>query len=228
MQFRTIGILGGGQLGRMLTFAAKRMGMRVVILDPDPDAPAAQVADRHVVGNFRDAQKIRELAQQCDILTVEIEHVDTDVLEALQKEGVAIQPSPQTIRIIQDKLTQKQHLAERGIPVAQFRDTPTLDAARAAAKAFGYPFMPQARKLAYDGRGNADVHDAAGLEEAFAGLCGEDLYAEAWAPYDKELAGGVGRGLGGQICVFSLTQSGHQDNIFREVISPAPRAPRYL
>ena len=107
MKFATIGILGGGQLGRMMAFDAQRMGMKVVVLDPDPNAPAGQVANQHIVGSFRDPQKIAELAQVCDVVTVEIEHVDADALEALEKQGIRVQPSSRTIRLIQDKYAQK-------------------------------------------------------------------------------------------------------------------------
>src|SRR5579859_3895108 len=107
----------------MMAFAARRMGLHIAVLDPDPDAPACQIADRHVVGDFRDPAKIRELAQGCDVITVEIEHVETDTLDALEREGISVQPSPRTIRLIQDKLAQKAHLAAQAVPVAPFRDT---------------------------------------------------------------------------------------------------------
>src|SRR5437867_8145493 len=111
MKFSTIGVLGGGQLGRMLAIAAHDLGMRIAILDPDRDAPAGQVADRHVIGDFRDPERIRELANGCDILTVEIEHVETEALDALARQGLPVHPVPATIRLIQDKLLQKRHLA---------------------------------------------------------------------------------------------------------------------
>ncbi len=124
MKFATIGILGGGQLGRMMALDAQRMGMRVIVLDPDPNAPAGQVANQHIVGSFRDPQKIAELAQSCDVVTVEIEHVDTDALETLENQGVVVQPSAATIRLIQDKYAQKQHFEAQGIPLASFIDVP--------------------------------------------------------------------------------------------------------
>ncbi len=222
MKFETIGVLGGGQLGRMMAFAARRMGLHIAVLDPDPDSPAAQVADRHVVGDFRDPVKIHELAQGCDVITVEIEHVETDTLDALERDGVSVQPSPRTIRLIQDKLTQKLHLASKGIPVAAFRETPDIDAIRAAGEAFGYPFMLKSRYLAYDGRGNAAIRSPEDLETGMARLNSQSLYAEKWVPFEKELAVMVVRSRDGQTLAYPVVETHHEDSILRTVLVPAP------
>src|SRR4051794_27409704 len=166
MKFATIGILGGGQLGRMMAFDAQRMGMRVVVLDPDPNAPAGQVANQHIIGSFRDPQKIAELSQVCDVVTVEIEHVDADALETLEKKGVRVQPSATTIRLIQDKYAQKEHFNVMGIPLAPFIDVPDEQGAYRAGEQLGYPFILKAKKLAYDGRGNAVVRTKESIPEA--------------------------------------------------------------
>src|SRR5258708_38603938 len=100
MKFASIGIRGGGQLGRMLAQAAQRLGMRVAVLDPDPAAPAGQIAQRHVIGSFRDPDKIKELAQGRDVVTVEIENVDTEAPAVLEQAGVNVQPTAPTIRLI--------------------------------------------------------------------------------------------------------------------------------
>ncbi len=222
MKFQTIGILGGGQLGRMMAFAAKRMGLHVAVLDPDPNAPAAQVADRHVIGDFRDPERIHELAVGCDVLTVEIEHVDTHTLETLEGQGIPIQPSPRTVRLIQDKLTQKQHLSARGIPVAAFRDTPTAESVHEAGKNLGWPLMLKARFLAYDGRGNAVIQNESEIEAAMNRLGSQRLYAEQWAPFERELAVMVARGLNGEISVYPVVETVHRENICHTVTAPAP------
>jgi phosphoribosylaminoimidazole carboxylase len=221
MNFKTIGILGGGQLGRMLTFAAKRLGMTVAILDPDSNAPAGQVADRQIVGDFRNAARIRELAEGCDLLTVEIEHVDTEMLETLENVGVQIQPPAATIRLIQDKYAQKEHLAAHGIPVAPFRDAPNLEAVHAAIAELGLPLMLKSRRMAYDGRGNAVIRSADDIEAALAKLGTRELYAEQWASFDKELAVMVARGLDGELSVYPVVETIHKDNICHTVIAPA-------
>src|SRR5262245_653438 len=179
MKLSTVGVLGGGQLGRMMASAAHNLGMRIAVLDPDRNAPAGQVADRHILGDFRDPERIRELAAGCDVLTVEIEHVNVDTLETLAQQGVPVHPSPATIRLIQDKLAQKQHLAQQGVPVAPFHDVPDAAAARAAAEQFGYPLLLKSRLLAYDGRGNTVVPNPDALPAAVDALGGytRGLYA---------------------------------------------------
>jgi phosphoribosylaminoimidazole carboxylase len=221
MKFATIGILGGGQLGRMMAFDAQRMGMRVVVLDPDPNAPAGQVANQHIGGSFRDPQKIAELAQACDVVTVEIEHVDADALEALEKQGVVVQPSARTIRLIQDKYAQKEHFNAMGIPLAPFMDVPDEQAAYQAGEQLGYPFILKAKKLAYDGRGNAVVHTKEDIPEAVKALGGQALYAEGWIPFTKEMAVMIGRGLDGSVVAYPVVETVQKDNICHTVSAPA-------
>ncbi|MDZ4763721.1 MAG: 5-(carboxyamino)imidazole ribonucleotide synthase [Chloroflexota bacterium] len=225
MKFETIGILGGGQLGRMLAQDARRMGLRVVILDPDPDSSAGQVADRQIVGSFRDPDKVRELAESCDIVTVEIEHVDTDTLEALERAGVRVQPSAATIRLIQDKYAQKTHFAAQNIPLPVFTNAPDIAAVRAFVDEYGYPVVLKAKRLAYDGRGNAVIHAESEIEAAFAALGGYDLYVEMFVPFVKEFAVMVVRGLDGEIAAYPVVETIQRDNICQIVIVPAQISP---
>jgi phosphoribosylaminoimidazole carboxylase len=224
MKFSTIGGLGGGQLGRMLASAAHDLGMRIAVLDPDRAAPAGQVADRHVHGDFRDPERIHELAVGCDILTVEIEHVNADTLDTLAQQGVPVHPTPHALRLIQDKLLQKRHLAEHGIPVAPFADAPDEAALSAAAERFGLPLLLKSRLLAYDGRGNALVQSHNALTGAVAALGGlaRGLYVEQLVPFERELAVMVARGLDGALAVYPVVETLHCDNILRQVIAPAP------
>jgi phosphoribosylaminoimidazole carboxylase len=200
---RTIGLLGGGQLGQMLCEAAGPLGIKVVVLDVD-HSPAKQVnaRNKHIDGSFTDKDKIRELARQCDILTVEIEHVDTYILEEIADNGVEVvidgkptrrkvevQPSWRTLRVIQDKFLQKQHLAMSGVNIAESRavESNAQDLKEFGAK-YGYPFMLKARKDAYDGRGNFPVMAASDIDKALVALKGRPLYAEKWAKFKMELA----------------------------------------
>jgi IPP transferase len=120
MKIKTIGIAGGGQLGRMLTDAAHQLGFQVIVLDPTPNSPAGQVADEQIVGDYKDAKMMRLLAKKSDVLTFEVESVNSKELEKIASKGKGVHPVPQTLSIIKDKLHQKQHLKEYGIPMAGF------------------------------------------------------------------------------------------------------------
>ena len=189
MDSRSVGVLGGGQPGRMMAEAGHRLGIKLTVLDPKgTNSPAGQVGCAAIAASFKDDAHIRELSAQCDVLTVEIEHVDCDSLAKLEQEGKYVQPSSATIRLIQDKYLQKVHLRAHGIATPDFVDTPTVQAVQEAGKEFGYPLMLKARKGEYDGRGNAVVKAEADVEAAFKSLGEKELYAERWAPFEKELA----------------------------------------
>ncbi|KAG0169421.1 phosphoribosylaminoimidazole carboxylase ade2 [Apophysomyces sp. BC1034] len=224
MNNQKIGILGGGQLGRMMVEAASRLNLDVVILDAPADAPAKQIesTQSHISGAFNDPVKIRELASKVDILTVEIEHVDTKVLEAIEKEGkVKVHPSATTIKTIQDKYVQKKHLTANGIPVADYVETPDLEAVILAGKKFGYPFMLKSKTLAYDGRGNYVVKSENDVKAAVEALSKTPLYAEKWAPFVKELAVMVVRRANGEVRAYPVVETIHKNSICHLVIAPA-------
>lgn len=203
MDTHTVGVLGGGQLGRMLVEAAHRLNIKVAILDSE-SAPAKQInqiaADSHVTGSFANAADVRALSSKADILTYEIEHVDTKVLEELEEESPfvsgsqswrRIQPSWQTVRGIQDKYAQKQHYARNGIPTADSKGVGTTSPQglkEIALELGGLPIMLKARTQAYDGRGNYPVMTLSDIEPALKALADRPLYAERWASFKKELA----------------------------------------
>merc|ERR1719230_1331546 len=160
----------------------------MVPLDPlGKNSPAGQIAEQAVEGSFKDPAKIRELAAQVDVLTVEIEHVECDTLEALEKEGMEVQPPSSCIRLIQDKLIQKRHFQEKGVALGEFCDVPHVAAAKAAGERFGYPYMLKARKGGYDGKGNAVVDSPAEIPAAMKSLGGAECYAEKWCSYEREV-----------------------------------------
>ena len=152
---QVIGVLGGGQLGRMLVDSANRLNVRSIVLDAE-GSPAKQIngQNEHVNGSFKDHKAVQELAKRCDILTPEIEHVDTYALEEVQSE-VKTEPSWSTIRVIQDKFRQKSHLQKFNIPMPEHVELHenTVEALRAAGKKLGLPFMLKSKTGAYDGRG---------------------------------------------------------------------------
>ncbi|PSC69680.1 phosphoribosylaminoimidazole chloroplastic [Micractinium conductrix] len=221
-----VGVLGGGQLGKMMGQEAAKMGVTLRVLDPTPDCPASVVAQQ-TEGSFRDAAAVQAFAQGCDVLTVEIEHIDADAMQTVADgSGVEVQPTPQTLRIIQDKFVQKQHFQAAGVPLPEYREIKCGKCAEGAGHAFGYPYMLKSKKLAYDGRGNAVVRSEADIAAAVASLGGYEkgLYAEKWVPFVCELAVMVVRSRDGALSSFPVVQTIHKDNICWTTEAP-PRVP---
>jgi phosphoribosylaminoimidazole carboxylase len=244
---RTIGLLGGGQLGQMLCEAANRLDIKVIILDAE-NSPAKQVHAKieHINGSFTDPEKIRELARKVDILTVEIEHVDTIVLEEIAENGVEvvaedgtrsmktvdIQPSWKTLRTIQDKFLQKEHLAKNGVETAVSRSVGSdVESLKSFGDELGFPFMLKAKKDAYDGRGNYPVKSESDISEALTTLKGRGLYAEKWANFKMELAVMVvktedGTSTSGRSTIaYPAVETIHEDSICKLVYAPARGVP---
>ncbi|KAL1956133.1 hypothetical protein VTO42DRAFT_7568 [Malbranchea cinnamomea] len=188
-----VGVLGGGQLGRMLMESANRLNIQVNILDAE-NAPAKQISAHggHVTGSFMDRESVRKLAEVSDVLTAEIEHVDTYALEEIEASvpGVKIEPSWRSIRTIQDKFAQKEHLAKHGIPMAEYRDVKrgTVDELEGFGQDLGYPMMLKSKTGAYDGRGNYAIKKKDDIPAALDALKGRPLYVEKWANFKMELA----------------------------------------
>ncbi|KAJ9092146.1 phosphoribosylaminoimidazole carboxylase ade2 [Naganishia cerealis] len=224
MDSKTIGILGGGQLGRMIVEAASRLNIKTVVLDA-PNSPAKQInAGEHVDGSFNNVDDIARLAKKCDVLTVEIEHVDADALELVRKSmNVEIYPLPETIKLIKDKYLQKEHLISHGIKVADLvavSENSESALAEIGAK-FGYPFMLKSRTDAYDGRGNFVVKSPEFHAEALEFLSNRPLYAEKWCRFAKELAVMVVRTIDGEVHAYPTVETVHKDNICHVVYAPA-------
>lgn len=220
-------------MGRMLAASASLLNVPISILDVGQDTPAKQVVApiaplSHVDGSFTSPLAIKQLARQVDVLTVEIEHVNVDVLDEVQKEtGIEVHPSPQTIRIIQDKFNQKEHLRKHGLPLADYALVdPTPEGIKAVASHLGLPLMLKSRTLAYDGRGNYVLKnlDDNAISDALAVLSGRPLYAERWVPFVKEAAVMAVRTKGGTVHVYPLVETVHKENICHLVFAPF-RAP---
>lgn len=204
--------------------AASRLNLSVTILDGPEDAPAKQIENTqaHIPGAFNDPAKIRELASKVDVLTVEIEHVNAQVLAEIEAEGkVKVHPSAKTILTIQDKYAQKQHVVAHGVPVADFMETPDETAVEGAGTLFGYPFMLKSKTMAYDGKGNYVVKSKDDIKPAMAALSKTPLYAEKWAPFVKELAVMVVRRANGEVRSYPMVETIHKNSICHLVIAPA-------
>lgn len=212
-----IGIIGGGQLGRMMAKAAKRLGCTCVVLDPAPDSPAGQVAGQQIVGDYHDAAKLRELAESCDVTTFDIEDIDTETLLQLEREGCRVHPSPKVLALIQDKLTQKQALADAGIPTAPF--VPMPEPSADAFAAFGYPLVQKARRGGYDGRGVAILR----TPDDYAQHLPVASLVERFVPAVKELAVLVARGLDGDCRAYPVVEMCFRsgENVLDMLLAPA-------
>ncbi|KAK8443443.1 phosphoribosylaminoimidazole carboxylase ade2 [Candidozyma auris] len=225
MDGKTIGILGGGQLGRMIVEAAHRLNIKTVVLDA-AHSPAKQInaLDDHVDGSFKDVDAITRLAKKCDLLTIEIEHVDVEALKTVEKTyNVPIYPFPETIRLIQDKYLQKTHLMEHGVDVVESIAVKenTKEGLQEIGAKLGFPFMLKSRTMAYDGRGNFVVKNEEAIPEALEFLSNRPLYAEKWCPFTKELAVMVVRSLEGEVFAYPTVETHHKDNICHLVYAPA-------
>jgi phosphoribosylaminoimidazole carboxylase PurK protein len=227
MKAKTIGIIGGGQLGRMLTLAALPLGFKVVVVDPGDHCPAAQVGAEEITADLYDQAALKELAARTDCITVEIEHLDTKILDEIVASGIPVNPAPQTIRLIQDKFLQKQFLHKAGVPVAPFVEINTVASAQKALKDFGGKMLIKTRHGAYDGRGNMVIASEADIAQAFKTFAGKKLYAEKFVPFTKELAVMVARSINGDAATYPIVQTIHERNICVEVLAPAPVGKQY-
>jgi phosphoribosylaminoimidazole carboxylase len=218
---RKVGVLGGGQLGRMLIEAANRLNVQVNVLDAAA-SPAKQISahDGHIEGSFKDSASVKKLAQACDVVTVEIEHVDTQMLEEVASE-VVVEPSWKTLRIIKDKYAQKLYLKEHGVGVAESTDLEGKGAEglREVGASYGYPFMLKSKTEAYDGKGNFVVKSEADVEAAVKALGDRPLYAEKWADFRLELAVMVVKTKDG-VLTFPTVETVHEDSICKLTYAP--------
>ena len=215
----TLGVVGGGQLGRMLGEAAAPLGVDLVVLDPTPNCPASPVARKQIVGDFDDPEAVRELAAVSDVLTFEIELADPDLLETVADEyDISVNPDPDTLRTIQDKLVQKEALADAGIPVPEFIGIGgEKDLKMVVDELDGV--MLKARQGGYDGRGNTPVQDPEEAAEALE-LLGVDTMAESFVPFERELSV-IGVKGADEVATYPVTETIHEDEILRASVSPA-------
>lgn len=218
---KTIGIVGGGQLGRMLTQSAQKLGFEVVVLEAEENCPAAQVGATQIVGELYDKGSLQKLADAVDVITVEIEHFDTSALAEIEAAGNTVHPKPSTVQLIQDKFKQKEFLAQEGVPIADFVSVKDLEQATQTLATFGGSMMLKSRTGAYDGRGNAMVHNSVDLLDAMQGFGSTPLYAEKLIDFERELAVMVARSASGEVVTFPVTETIHERNICVETITPA-------
>lgn len=213
-----LGILGGGQLGRMLALAARPLGIDVTVLEPNPESPARSVA-HHLVAAYHDEVALRELSH-CDVVTFEFENVPDEAVRLLA-ENQAVYPPPEALRVSQDRFTEKSTFRALGIDMAEFATVDSLTDARSAFSTLG-PLVLKTRRFGYDGKGQAVVRQAAELERAYESLKGAPAIAEQLILFERELSIIAVRGRDGTIATYPLSQNTHKSGILHTSIAPAP------
>jgi len=213
---KTIGIVGGGQLGRMMIPYIKKLGLKVAVLDPSHDCPCAKLCDVLINSSFTDEKGYAKLAEVSDVITYEFEHIDTNLLKKLEKNGSVIYPSVESLHTIQDKFTQKTALKNAGIAVPDFYKIDSLDALKELYSRLGNKsLMLKSRKGGYDGKGNAVIKTASDIEPCFNLLVKTNggLMAEPMLEFECEVSVIAARGIGGEMEVFPIAENLHKDSI---------------
>jgi 5-(carboxyamino)imidazole ribonucleotide synthase len=221
-----IGIIGGGQLGKMITHEAKRMSLKIVVLDPTEDCPAAKIADEQIMADFKDESAIIKLADKCDFITYEIELANSSALKELELKNYPVRPAPETLRTIQNKYRQKSFLKKHKIPVPDFELVRSEEHLHGLCRNFGFPAMLKACEDSYDGRGNFLIASKRNVHEAFTYFAGKECMLEKYISFTKELSIMVARNPSGQIESFPVAENIHKNNILHITIAPARISPR--
>jgi 5-(carboxyamino)imidazole ribonucleotide synthase len=209
----TIGIIGGGQLGRMIALAGSKLGCRFLVLDPSPSACAGDVAEL-LVGRYDDESRLVELARRCDVVTVEFENVPPDAARYLAAH-VPVHPSPEALHTCRDRLLEKEALRRFGVETAEYRTVDSEDDLRRAGEELGYPCFLKTRVFGYDGRGQYVLRSEADVVPAFEALGKVPLLCEARVPFEAELSVIAARRPSGEIRAYPLSVNVHHEGVLR-------------
>lgn len=220
----TIGILGAGQLGRMLALAGYPLGMRFRFFDPTPDAPANLLAD-YLTADYADTDALRRFVEGLDVVTYEFENVPVATARFL--EGFCpVYPPPLALEKGQDRLVEKTFFRALGIPTPDFAEVSSEADLDAAQSRVGFPAVLKTRRMGYDGKGQFTVWDRDELSEAFNALEGQPAILEQFVPFERELSILGARGLDGEMVFYPLVENTHREGILRFSVAPAPRRPK--
>ena len=221
MSEKTIGIIGGGQLGRMLAMAAARLNFRTIILELQTDCPAAQVSNEQIVAAYDDPAALSELAKRCDVVTYEFENVPVTAAEKLAAE-VAVYPPPKALEMAQDRLTEKRFINGCGIPTARFHAIDNQADLEAALTDFGGQGVLKTRRLGYDGKGQRVYRSAAdSAEGGYAALGGVPLILESLISFEREISIIAARGMDGTIACYDPAENVHRNGILHTSTLPS-------
>jgi len=223
VQKTKIGIIGGGQLGKMMTLEAKKMGFYVIVLDPTENCPSHSISDEHIIAKFDDMGAINELAKKSDVVTYEFEHIGSKALIDLENNGHKIYPTAKSLKVIQDKLTQKEALSAGKAPVGEFMCVESIDNIIKAGEEYGYPFLLKARTGGYDGKGNYLVKNKDDINTAYEALGSGKLplMAEKYVDFLIEISVLACRNAAGETVIYPVVQNHHEDNVLIETKVPA-------
>lgn len=216
----TIGIIGGGQLARMLAFDARRMGYRVAVLDPDVNSPASQVADLHVTGRIDDLEAGRVLAAGSDVVTIDSEHVPADLLQDLENQ-TRVRPGAHVLREVQDRLRQRRLLDALALPQPKYAVVSSDGEIEAAASIVRFPAVLKTRREGYDGKGQSRVESIPELRDAWNRLGQKPCVLEAFVPFEKEISVILARGLTGEVRFYPVAENRHRRHILHVSHAPA-------
>lgn len=220
---KRIGIIGGGQLGKMMILDAKRLDYYFVILDPTKNCPAHSIADEHIVASFDDIEAIKLLASKTDVITYEFEHISLKALQELEEIGHKVYPTSKTLSHIQNKYDQNNWLKANHIPIPNYTFINHINELLKAHEKFGYPMILKTCTGGYDGKGNAVIEKAGDEEKAYEALgAGKlPLMIEEWIPFEKEVSILACRSINGEIAVFPVAENVHKNSILDETTVPA-------
>ncbi|MBN3552749.1 5-(carboxyamino)imidazole ribonucleotide synthase [Fictibacillus nanhaiensis] len=218
---QTLGILGGGQLGRMMALSAREMGLNVVVLEPGENSPCAQVADQQITTAYDDREGIKKLAEQSDVVTYEFENIDAESANWLEENGNLPQGS-RLLSVTQHRLKEKETLQKAGVPVAPYRPVTDFRSLQRAVEELGYPSVLKTCRGGYDGKGQFVIKQESDLEIAATLLEKEtDCVLEAWVPFEKEISVIITRSVSGEVKSFPIAENIHKENILHQTIAPA-------
>ncbi|WP_407855696.1 5-(carboxyamino)imidazole ribonucleotide synthase [Enterococcus hailinensis] len=216
----TIGIVGGGQLGRMMAISAKQMGFRTGVLDPTEDCPAAQVSDWHIVADYDDQMALEEMARRSQVITYEFENVDVDTINQIQH-FANVPQGTDLLAISQDRLLEKSFLENNNIVIAPYATIISPTDIQDAIEGIGYPCVLKTTRGGYDGHGQYVLKSTADLAPAMNLLRQGTCVLEAWIPFEKELSVQVAGNNIGDYVTFPVVENVHRNNILHETIAPA-------
>jgi len=219
-QGATIGILGGGQLGRMLSVAASRLSFKTHIFEPGANPPAAHVADRVTTANYDDAEALNAFAQSVDVITYEFENIPTSALDILENIR-PIHPNREALRVSQDRITEKDFLANLGLTPAPYAAVDTLADLEHAVTEIGLPAILKTRRFGYDGKGQARINTAADLGQAIADMAGQPAVLEGFVNFTHEISVIGARSENGDVSCFDPGENIHRGGILHTTTVPA-------